>query len=92
MGNGGMGRVLRAYDKGLKREIAIKVMRPDLAKDFEARQRFLREARLAAALQHDHVVTVYQVGEDNGQLFIVMPLLVGRVVGVPVEARDASCL
>src|SRR5262249_4462980 len=59
LGKGGMGVVLRAWDAGLRREVAVKVMRPDLARRPEARGRFLREARAAAQLQHDHVVPVY---------------------------------
>src|SRR6185295_9737060 len=66
LGEGGMGRVLRAEDPGLCREVALKVLRPELARDEQARQRFLREARAAAALQHDHVVAIHQVGEDGG--------------------------
>jgi serine/threonine protein kinase len=78
LGEGGMGRVLRAEDSRLHRHIAVKVMRPEMARDEQAHQRFLREAQAAAALQHDNVVPVYQVGEDNGLPFIAMPLLAGE--------------
>jgi hypothetical protein len=83
LGEGGMGRVLHAVDPGLGREVAVKVMRADLARDEAARRRFLREARAVAALQHDHVVAVHQVGEDQGVPFFVMPLLAGE----SLEAR-----
>jgi serine/threonine protein kinase len=73
-----MGLVYRAYEEALGREVAVKVMRPELARRPDARQRFLREARAAAALLHDHVVPIYQVGEDAGVPFIAMPLLMGE--------------
>lgn len=85
LGEGGMGRVLEAEDPRLGRRIAVKVMRPELARDEQARQRFLREARAAAALQHDNVVPIYQVGEDLGVPFLAMPLLAGE----SLEARLA---
>jgi hypothetical protein len=82
LGRGGMGVVLRAFDPALGREVAVKIMRPDLAGDPAARERFLREARAAAALRNDHVVTIYHVGEaeTHGQKvpFLVMELLPGE--------------
>jgi hypothetical protein len=73
-----MGVVLRAEDEVLRRPVALKVMRPELAARPEARERFLREARAAAALAHEHVVPVYHVGEEGGTPFLVMPLLEGE--------------
>jgi hypothetical protein len=73
-----MGAVYRAEDLRLGRSVAVKVMQPQAAADPQAEQRFLREARAAAALQHDHVVPIYHVGEDAGVLYIVMPLLRGE--------------
>jgi hypothetical protein len=78
LGQGGMGVVFAAEDLKLNRPIAIKIMRPELAVGATARERFLREARAAAALQHDHIVTVYHVDEANGMLFLTMPLLQGE--------------
>jgi WD40 repeat protein/tRNA A-37 threonylcarbamoyl transferase component Bud32 len=78
LGQGGMGTVLRAEDPGLCRPVALKVMRPGLAVHESARERFLREARAAAALRHEHVVTVYQVGEDRGVIFLAMEFLPGQ--------------
>jgi len=78
LGQGGMGMVFLAEDPFLKRQVALKVMRPEIAAQPLARERFLREAQAAAALLHDHVVPIYQIGEDRGVPFLVMPLLQGE--------------
>lgn len=78
LGSGGMGAVFVAEDVRLHRTVALKVMLPNLATEFSARDRFLREARAAAALDDDHIVTIYQVDEDRGHPFIAMPLLKGE--------------
>jgi serine/threonine protein kinase len=78
LGAGGMGLVLHAEDLLLKRAVALKVMRPELAKSKDSRQRFLREARAIAAIEHRHIVTVYQVAEDRGVPFLAMPFLKGE--------------
>jgi anti-sigma factor RsiW len=83
LGSGGMGVVFEAEDERLRRRVAVKAMRPALAANAKARQRFLREAQLTAALTHDHVVTVHHVGEENGVPFLAMPLLQGE----SLEAR-----
>jgi hypothetical protein len=80
LGAGGMGIVFEAEDPALGRRVALKVMQPARAASAEHRQRFLREARAAAALQHDHVVPIHLVGEDNGVAYIVMPLLRGETL------------
>jgi serine/threonine protein kinase/Leucine-rich repeat (LRR) protein len=77
LGQGGMGLVFHAEDIQLKRRVALKVMLPQRAGSSAARERFLREARSAAAIEHDHIVTIYQVGEDGGVPFLAMPLLQG---------------
>src|SRR5262249_14628443 len=66
LGKGGMGLVFRAQDVQLQRSVALKVMRSRLCDNPGARARFLREARAMAAVKSDHVVTIYQVGEDRG--------------------------
>lgn len=76
-GSGAMGRVYMAHDARLDRRVAIKVMNSGSARDPLARQRFLRESRAAAAVEHPHVMTIYQVGEDRGLPFIVMRYLEG---------------
>jgi serine/threonine protein kinase len=83
LGAGAMGVVFLAEDIQLSRPVALKLLRPALSSNPEGRARFLREARAAAALQHDHVVTVYQVGEDRGVPFLAMQLLEGE----PLEQR-----
>lgn len=77
LGAGGMGMVFRAEDPHLKRQIAIKLMRPEIAVNPQAKDRFLREARVMASLENDYVVSVFQVGEDRGVPFLAMPLLQG---------------
>ncbi|QDU25728.1 Serine/threonine-protein kinase PrkC [Anatilimnocola aggregata] len=77
LGRGGMGVVYQAEDEQLSRLVAIKAMLPSQS-NATSRQRFLREARAAAALKHDHVVTIYQVGEDQGLPFIAMEFLEGE--------------
>ncbi|MBX9625085.1 MAG: serine/threonine protein kinase [Gemmataceae bacterium] len=78
LGRGGMGEVWAADDPALGRRVAVKVMRPGVAARPGARDRFLREARAAAAVHHDHVVPIYHVGEDAGVPYLVMPLLEGE--------------
>jgi hypothetical protein len=78
LGRGGMGVVYRAEDSDLRRPVALKVMRPDVAVRPGARERFLREARAAAGLKNDHIVTIHQVGEDRGVLFLAMEYLDGE--------------
>ena len=78
IGHGGMGIVLKAHDKKLKRDVAIKVLAPYLAADPEAVQRFVREAQSAAAVRHDNVVTIHAVDEANGSPFLVMELINGE--------------
>ncbi len=77
LGEGGMGVVYEARDTALDRPVALKVLRADLAADPDSRTRFLREARAVAAVRNDHVVTVYQVGEENGVPYLAMELLRG---------------
>jgi tRNA A-37 threonylcarbamoyl transferase component Bud32 len=78
LGAGGMGVVYLAEDTRLGRRVALKVLRPELAAQEVYRRRFLREARAAAAVRSDHVVTVYHVGEDGGAPYLAMELLPGR--------------
>ncbi|MBL9103715.1 MAG: protein kinase [Myxococcales bacterium] len=84
VGEGGMGRVFRGHDATLQRRVAIKLLRQ--ADD----GRVLREARAAAALDHPGVVAVFDVGEANGQAFIVMEYVVGRSLRALIEAGEAT--
>jgi len=80
VGRGGMGVVLHAFDPSLQRDIAIKLLDPQLASNTTARQRFCREARAAAAVTHENIVAVHQVDEDpkSGLPFFVMQLVSGE--------------
>ncbi|CAN5474271.1 Stk1 family PASTA domain-containing Ser/Thr kinase [soil metagenome] len=78
MAEGGMASVYRGHDLRLDRPVALKIMRPDLARDIDFVARFQREARSAAKLSHPHVVSVYDQGEDEGLVYLVMELVTGR--------------
>ncbi len=78
LGVGGMGMVFKAEDLRLGRLVALKVMLPRVAVKPQAKERFLREARATAAIAHDHVVQIHQVGEDRGVPFIAMQYLQGQ--------------
>jgi tRNA A-37 threonylcarbamoyl transferase component Bud32 len=80
LGVGGMGVVFLAEDLALKRRVALKVMRPSLAARRDNRQRFMREAQAMAALEHEHVVHINQVGEDRGVPFLAMQYLSGETL------------
>jgi serine/threonine-protein kinase len=77
LGAGGMGVVYRAEDEKLRRAVALKVL-PDTSGNEERRQRFLREARSAAAITHPNVAVVYQVDEQDGRIYIAMELVKGE--------------
>ena len=72
IGRGGMAVVFRAYDSRLDRQVALKILAPALAEDEAFRQRFIRESRLAAAVDDPHITPVFEAGEANGVLFIAM--------------------
>jgi hypothetical protein len=78
IGQGGMGIVLKAFDPALHRLVAIKVMAPALAGSVTARRRFTREARAAAAVRHEHVVTIHGVHEADGLPYLVMQYIAGE--------------
>jgi serine/threonine protein kinase len=80
LGRGGMGIVYRARERQLEREVAIKVLPFTLAFDRELVERFLREARTAAALEHTNIVPIYRVGRRGDVIFFVMKLLRGQSV------------
>jgi serine/threonine-protein kinase len=78
LGEGAMADVYRAFDPGIGRTVAIKVLKPELARDPSLGARFLREARAAGALNHPHIATIYDAGEADGAAYIAMELVDGR--------------
>ncbi len=78
LGEGAMARVYRAFDPQIQRDVAIKVLNEQLRQDANCVERFLREARASGALAHPNIVTIHDVGDDNGVPYIAMELLEGR--------------
>lgn len=80
IGGGGMGVVWKANDKVLDRYVTLKVLRPEMSEDEDFVRRFRREAKAAASLSHPNIVSIYDVGEDQGLYFIVMELVEGETL------------
>src|SRR6476619_1782125 len=78
IGRGGMGVVYRAQHMNLQRRAAIKIIAPEFADTKGFRSRFIREARIAAALQHPNIVTVYDAGQVDGILYLAMQYIEGN--------------
>jgi serine/threonine protein kinase len=89
LGAGGMGVVFQAEDSLLKRPVALKAMKPALASSESARARFTREAIAIAAIKHDHIVTIYQVGNDRGVPFLSMEFLEGEALDARLQSEGA---
>ena len=90
LGQGGMAMVFLAHDLRHDRQVALKVLRPEIAAEIGA-ERFLREIRIAAGLTHPHILPVYDSGEAGGLLYYVMPYMEGRVAPRPARPRARSC-
>ena len=86
LGEGGMGVVHHARDERLGREVALKLLPPGLAGDERARARLVAEARAASALNHPHVLTIYEVGEEGGRVYIAMEYVPGRPLAELIPA------
>jgi serine/threonine-protein kinase len=89
LGRGGMAVVYRAYQPSLNREVALKVLSPQLAFDEQFVERFQREARAAAGLNHPNIVTIYDVGQQDSYHYIVMELLEGQTLRQLIEREGA---
>ncbi|HVH86641.1 MAG TPA: serine/threonine-protein kinase, partial [Terriglobales bacterium] len=93
IGEGGMGTVYRAHDEVLHRDVAVKVVNKGAGLDASASQNLLHEARASSALAHPNICTIYEVGETEGNLYIVMELVEGKSLramsrdgGLPAES------
>src|SRR5512145_3567981 len=87
LGAGGMGAVYKAYDKKLHRVIALKLLKPEHLSQQDRRRRFYQEARAASALNHPHILTVYEVGEDEGKPYIAMEYIEGQTLRQKIKSR-----
>jgi predicted Ser/Thr protein kinase len=89
LGSGGMGSVYKAFDPTLQRTVAVKTVRPDIERP-EYLERLTREAQACARLRHQNVVTVYEAGEIDGLVYIVMEYLQGTDLGVALRRGDLT--
>ena len=87
IGAGGMGAVYKAYDKKLHRIVALKVLPPEYVSQQDRRRRFFQEARAASVLNHPHILTVYEVGEDDGAPYIAMEYVEGETLRQKIKSR-----
>ena len=92
IGEGGMANVYLAHDTILDRDVAVKILRGDLADDEKFVRRFQREAIAASSLNHPNIVEMYDVGEDDGKYFIVMEYIEGRTLKSLIKKRGMLTL
>src|SRR5439155_7202478 len=89
LGEGGMGRVYKARDKKRGRTVAIKVLHPKFAERDDTSKRFIREAKVICDIGHKNIVEVYELSEQDGQVFCVMEMLVGESVEQMLSRKKA---
>ena len=90
IGSGGMGAVFKAQDKQLHRVVALKLLKTEYISQPDRRRRFLQEARAASALNHPNILTVYEVGEDDGKPYIAMEYVEGETLRERIKDRALS--
>jgi serine/threonine protein kinase len=91
IGSGGMAVVYRAYDEALGRTIALKILAPALIHDPQFRERFIRESRAVAAVDHPHIIPVYAAGEADGVLYLAMRFVPGGDLRAVLEREGPAC-
>src|SRR3984893_5771527 len=90
---GGMGEVYLARQRtAFGREVAVKIIRSDLVHDVTARRRFLREAEVSAHLKHEHILPLFEFGEEQGRLFIVTPYIEGGTLARRLQSGPFSLI
>jgi len=89
---GGMSHVYRALDTVIGRQVAVKILTDEACRDAEAKQRFLHEARMSGTIQHDHIVTIHDYGEEMGRPYIVMEFLRGSDLRDSIRKAQAGDL
>src|SRR5690606_33152967 len=90
LGAGAMGAVYRGYQRNLRRDVAVKVLYTSLSQQSEHEERFTREAHTAAALEHAHIVPVYDYGTERGLSYVVMRLLTGGSLAERIEYSNTT--
>jgi DNA helicase-2/ATP-dependent DNA helicase PcrA len=88
IGAGGMGAVYKAYDNKLQRTVALKLLPSEYVSQQDRRRRFFQEARAASALSHPHILTIYEVGEDNGTPYIAMEYVEGQTLRQKIKSNS----